>query len=787
MRMNTRRIRRRIAAALVTGALAGGVWFARAVDAQWAGNNSAAFGFAGRELFPIDNQIGLVHAADIDGDGLMDLVIANNARSKINILFNQSGRTNQPALQAELKPVRKREINELPPDARFRIESIASEKRIAALVVTDLNGDGKPDIAYYGEPRELVVQYNEGTNNWSAPKRIAIDDGQLTPNALVAGDLNNDCLTDLVLLGETHMYLIAQKPDHTLAEPQKIPVATAVKAAQVIDVNGDGRSDLLLVNFDSPNPIRFRLQEDRGQLGPEVYFTLPQIRAFCAGAFGPSNEAHVVTIAQNSGRAAIWHFAQVEADTLAGPFLRGQFNVLPLPKTDKAQRGCAWSDLDGDGLVDLIVAEPESGQVTIWFQQKGGRFSQPKTFPTLAGISTLEVADWDGDGKPEIFMLSTDERQIGVAQLDKNLRLPFPTLIPADGRPLAITVGQLRPGAKPVFVGIVDRDGDRLLLSIAADGTRTTQKLSETFKSNPTTLAVHDADQDGLPDLIVLIPYEKVKILRQRANEEFEELDIAPAGGVLEQPWLSTADIDGDAKPELLLAQKNFIRAVVLKQEPAGQNSTNRATWAFQVKEQINGAASNSKLIAAAFVRPTNDAPCLFLLDVERKSLSVAQPDKLGVWQIVRNVQLPVWDFVSLHPVAFGGGDVNAIGFLGLNTVAWLALGGEVWDMTELDSYETPIKDGRLYDVVLGDLNNDGRNDLVFIEAAKNHIDIVEFSPEHKLVPGQRWQVFEERAFRGRRFEMPEPREAVVADVTGDGKNDLIIVVHDRIIVYPQE
>jgi hypothetical protein len=26
-----------------------------------------------------------------------------------------------------------------------------------------------------------------------------------------------------------------------------------------------------------------------------------------------------------------------------------------------------------------------------------------------------------------------------------------------------------------------------------------------------------------------------------------------------------------------------------------------------------------------------------------------------------------------------------------------------------------------------------------------------------------------------------------VADVTGDGKNDLIVLVHDRVLVYPQE
>jgi len=55
-------------------------------------------------------------------------------------------------------------------------------------------------------------------------------------------------------------------------------------------------------------------------------------------------------------------------------------------------------------------------------------------------------------------------------------------------------------------------------------------------------------------------------------------------------------------------------------------------------------------------------------------------------------------------------------------------------------------------------------------------------------VPITRWQVFEERTFRGRRGgDQAEPREALIVDVTGDKKNDLVVVVHDRILVYPQE
>ena len=106
------------------------VWAALAGSVQ-AEDNLPSFGFTGPEIFPIDDQISLLHAADLNGDGLTDLILVNNKRSKINLLYNQTGSTNStlPRLGE------KKEINDLPPDARFRIESIASEKRISSLVV----------------------------------------------------------------------------------------------------------------------------------------------------------------------------------------------------------------------------------------------------------------------------------------------------------------------------------------------------------------------------------------------------------------------------------------------------------------------------------------------------------------------------------------------------------------------------------------------------------------------------------------------------------------------------
>lgn len=741
------------------------------------------FGFAGKEVFPVDTFIALLQAADINGDGKKDLVLVNNSRAKITLLINQTGETN-PVVKP--KQGLRTEINELPPDARFRIDSIASEKRIAGLVVTDLNSDGRPDLAYYGEPKELIVQYNDGTNGWRAPKRWPIDDGQLTANALSEGDLNGDGRADLLLLSEKYVYVLSQKADGTFAEPEKIPLAASARAAQAVDVNGDGRKDLLIINWESTTPFRFRLQNAAGQLGPEYFFSFPAIRSFAADNLTTNAGTQIMTIALNSGRSQISRFVQKPAPALADDFREGQFQVLPLASTDKSRRGIAWGDVDGDALADLLVAEPESGQLSLYLQQTNGSLAPPHSFPTLAGVSAIDVADWDGDGRAEVFLLSPDEKQLGVTRLDEKGRLPFPTLVQLDGKPLAMAVGSVKTGVKPALAAIVDNDGKRSLNLISAAGRTRTQKLSDGFKSNPASLTWHDVNQDGLTDLVVLIPYEKIKVLLQVENKDFSEVDVAPPGGTVEQPWFATADVDADGKAELLLPQKNFLRAVVLKREATRDDSTNQPGWVFNVRDQINGAASNSRIIGAALVPGTN-GPGLFLLDAERKALTLAKRDSSGVWQAVKNVALPVSAFNSLQAVALGGKQANAVSFIGMNSVAWLPLTGDIWELAELDGYETPIKDGYLHDVVPGDLNGDGRKDLVFLETARHYLDLVVFDAENHLIPANRWQVFEERTFRGSRADQAEPREAVVADVTGDGKNDLIILVHDRVLVYPQE
>lgn len=763
----------------------------------------ASFGFSGPEIFPVDYALTFLKSADLDGDGLNDLIVVNNLRSKISLLYNRTGKTNAPTTPAKIG---RKDVNELPPDSRFRIDSVSSEKRISSLCVDDVNGDHRPDLIYFGEPKELVIQFNQGTNGWSQPKRYDLSDGLLDANALITGDINGDQRTDVLLLAEKHIYVLLQGTDGTLGEPEKLPYTGVVKALQILDLDGDGRQDLLLVNWDNANPFRFRLQAANGRLGPEIHLPFSPVRSYWADDLDGDSRTEIITIAAKSGRSAVSNFTRRAGTAWTGPLLDGQFYVQPLPRTDKARRGVVWADVTQDGLADLLVTDPDAGQITVHVQGRDGGLQAARTFPTLGGVVDLAVADWNKDGSPEVFLLSGDEKQIGVASVEAGGRLGFPKPLALPGRPLAMVVGPLNDAI--VVAAITEREEKRTnavdkkvenavvreLALVSADGKSVVQALGEAFKGIPSSVSFHDADQDGRMDLVLLTPYEKIKVLRQLATpvdgRQFEELDVNPPGGATDAPWSAIADVDGDGKPELLLAQKNFLRAVVLK--PDLQAEKDKAV--FEVKDQINGAASSSRIVAATTV-PMADSktPALFLLDGDRKALTVCTRDTNGVWKAGRSVTLPVSDFTTLVPVEFGTGGTatgrpNAVALLGQNGVAWKRFAGDVWELTELDGYETPVKDGFLHDVVSGDLNGDKRKDLVFLETGKAYVDLVMFEPPHKLVPANRWQVFEERTFRQRRgTEVAEPREALVADLTGDGKPDLVILVHDRLLLYPQE
>ena len=227
--------------------------------------------------------------------------------------------------------------------------------------------------------------------------------------------------------------------------------------------------------------------------------------------------------------------------------------------------------MDGDGRPDLLVAEPESGQLSVYLAAAGRLARRAQKIPEPGRRQPDCRGRLERRRPPEIFLLSRDENAVGVTQFDKNGRLPFPTPLPLDGKPLIDGRGRIQ-SRRQTHAGRDRGQGRRALAGHPHGGRQIPDaKIERQFQIEPATLAIQDVNQDGLADLVVLIPYEKVKVLLQKPAGNFDEEDVDPPGGAIEQPWLASADVDGDGKPELLLPQKNFVRAVVL--EPRSQSA----------------------------------------------------------------------------------------------------------------------------------------------------------------------------------------------------------------------
>ncbi|MCH2161823.1 MAG: hypothetical protein MK085_08115, partial [Phycisphaerales bacterium] len=60
------------------------------------------------------------------------------------------------------------------------------------------------------------------------------------------------------------------------------------------------------------------------------------------------------------------------------------------------------------------------------------------------------------------------------------------------------------------------------------------------------------------------------------------------------------------------------------------------------------------------------------------------------------------------------------------------------------------------------------------------------FSDLGKLHPMASFKIFESKIFSAGEPREFEPRQAIIVDVTGDGLNDMVLLAHDRILIYPQ-
>ena len=229
--------------------------------------------------------------------------------------------------------------------------------------------------------------------------------------------------------------------------------------------------------------------------------------------------------------------------------------------------GVSTADIDGDGLLDILVACEGDNTVCLFENTSSGdtlRFAPAISFPVGSKPKGAIAADLDGDGRPEVVTPNGEGQTISILHNRGDLwgitDTSFETAID-------VPVG---PG--PVSAVARDLDGDtRPDIAVACDGLRSVVVLRNTsFPGQiafappaafgcggaPGRMAAGDVDADGLLDIVVpLTDQSSVAVLRNSSHMGAVSFQSAIAYGTDTGAWCAAvADLNGDAHIDLAVA-----------------------------------------------------------------------------------------------------------------------------------------------------------------------------------------------------------------------------------------
>ncbi len=752
---------------------------AAAPAAKLAHADSTEYGFRALEIYRVGSAVGGLSAGDLDGDGLADLVQVDNRRSRLEFLRRlPKGAPDAP------DPDAKSGSNQVRFDGRFERHRHPVERRVLQIALGDWNGDHKLDVAWVEEGGQLVLLVDP-LDDASVPVKRTLEELRKGCAELLAADVTHDGRQDLLIAASDQLLVLVSDgklPSEKLVLERWDTPPTRVWFAQV---DGLGGEDLLYAYLGADAPLRWRLNTQGTSFGPRAELDLPQLRSAVLETQPGEARCSVLGVAKVSGRLSefSWDASELERRPLF-------VHALGRDGSKDAQpRGFTSGDLDGDGASDVVVVEPGSSQVSVWYGRKGAQGLEPVSQPTLTGASAPHLADIDGDGKPELVLVSASEHMLGYSHLGAQRTLEFPRTVPIEGEPAALDVRDLDGDGKADAVLIVAQGEGRAkkhrleIWSGTSSGFAATPRVFalDGLKKTPEALELVDLDHDGDLDALAFLPGEKAVpalILAKDGGYVADERgEDAPGLGVLAGAGahnVSLFDVDRDGKDELVVAHANFARALAF-----GADAVPR------VVEQFNAPAADARVSAALFVDTDGDGQAeLVLRDDTSRDLLVLHRGARGL-ELAERVYTGRLDFAGLESGDFDGDGRRDLVLFGRNEIGLVYGGQRGFGFVQRASYEPGEERVVLDQIAVANLGGDARAEVVVSELSRHALVLLQ-REGGELAQKLAFEVYEKKTFEQDEPER-EPRELVAADFDGDGKQDLALLVHDKLILYLQE
>ncbi len=545
------------------------------------GNGAGGFVAATGSPFAVGLSPRSLAIGDLNIDGRLDIVVANYLGNSVTVLLGDGSggfiATNSGPVAVGASP--------------------------ASVLLLDLNGDGKPDIVTANAAdNNLSLLAGDGLGGFTAFAGASPQTGT-RPVSVAAGDFNGDGNVDLVAVNSADgslTVLFGNGAGLFAASPgSPYSVGSAPSSLTVGDFNGDGKPEVATANsgdgtlsaFLNSLPsltAAFPSLSFYAATGQTTIAAIPvRVTSATAGAVyavRPEKSWLSATPASNATGGATNVSISVSAASLSAGVYTGvvRFNApnffgsatavtlsVSTPSgnlqeaaaspfsTGTTPQAAAVADFNGDGNPDLATANYTSNTVTVLLGNGFGGFVEAGGSPFATGLNpaAIVIADFNGDGKPDIAVANS-----GASSVTVLLGNGSGGFTAAAGSPFAV-------GSEPIGIVAADfnRDGKAdlvtannldqsltVLLGTGSGGFVTARGSPALLGSAPVAIASGDFDLDGKADIVTAAFTGKVSVIFGNGAGGFSNVRSFAAGTTPQ--FVAVADLNGDGKPDLVTA-----------------------------------------------------------------------------------------------------------------------------------------------------------------------------------------------------------------------------------------
>lgn len=459
-----------------------------------------------------------------------------------------------------------------------------------SLVVADFNKDNHPDLATANLlSNDISVLLGNGDGSFQDSVNYAVGE---KPRFIITDDFNHDGNADLANSNrdDHSISVLLGNGDGTFNNPIVVGTSQAINPRMLVngDFNEDNIPDIALVHDDqSPQPIAnagILLGNGDGTFGNisiiniSVSGTFPEATALTRGDFDNDTHLDLAVAVELTGADLI---------VLLKGNGSGAFTQTANLGVGSKPFALTTEDLDGDGNLDLIVANSGDNRITIHMGRGDGTFSNDipdgDLFDRQQGVYRsgdvprwVTVADLNNDQKFDLVTADEESSNVSVilGKGDSTFVIAprYGVGAPPQAFPMDGSVSDFnKDGTLDLAIANWGFPNDTSVVSVLlgqGDGTFL-PKMNFTAGINPINAIARDFNKDGTPDLAVGNTRDSViSVLLGRGDGSFDPAvgySIEPnPQGLFAMPDIDVGDFDNDGNWDLTEVNYNEFYVAIL-------------------------------------------------------------------------------------------------------------------------------------------------------------------------------------------------------------------------------